>query len=80
MISSWLPDLTATSLAEDPVLSKYLGVQRIRAMGGRTTNSSITGVLVDVLFARFPSHHKEGNTNKLLSAIPHAFGGYVEPR
>jgi 6-phosphogluconate dehydrogenase len=33
-----------------------------------------------VLFARFPSHHKEGNTNKLLSAMRHAFGGHVEPR
>ena len=37
-------------------------------------------VLVDVLFARFPSHRKEGNTNKLLSAMRHAFGGHVEPR
>jgi 6-phosphogluconate dehydrogenase len=76
-----LPDLTATSLAEDPVLSKYLGVSRIRAMGAeRSTRQSREALLVDVLFARFPSHHKEGNTNKLLSAIPHAFGGHVEPR
>jgi len=35
---------------------------------------------VDVLFARFPSNHKEGNTNKLLSAMRQAFGGHVEPR
>ena len=32
------------------------------------------------LFARFPSNHKEGNTNKLLSAMRQAFGGHVEPR
>ena len=33
----------------------------------------------DVLFARFPSHHKEDNTNKLLSAMRQAFGAHVEP-
>jgi hypothetical protein len=50
----------------------------------RSTRRSREAVLVDVLsdplFARFPSHHKEGNANKLLSAMRHAFGGHVEPR
>ena len=31
------------------------------------------------LFARFPSHHKEDNTNKLLSAMRQALGAHVEP-
>jgi len=36
-------------------------------------------MLSNALFARFPSHHKEGNTSKLLSAMRQAFGAHVEP-
>jgi len=39
----------------------------------------LVDVLWDALFARFASHHKEGNTNKLLSAMRQAFGAHVEP-
>ena len=36
-------------------------------------------VLWDALFVRFASHHKEGNTNKLPSAMRQAFRAHVEP-
>ena len=39
----------------------------------------LVDVLSDALFARFPSHHKEGKMNKLLSAMRQAFGAHVEP-
>jgi 6-phosphogluconate dehydrogenase len=39
----------------------------------------LVDVLSDALFARFPSHHKEGNTSKLLSTVRHAFDGHLEP-
>ena len=45
----------------------------------RLREAVLVDVLSDALFARFPSHYKEGNTNKLLSAIRQAFGARVEP-
>ena len=39
----------------------------------------LVDVLSDALFARFPSHHKEGNTNTLLSVMRQAFGAHVGP-
>ena len=39
----------------------------------------LVDVLSNALFARFPAHHKEGNTNKLLSAMRQAFGVHMGP-
>ena len=45
----------------------------------RSRRREAVDMLSDALFARSPSHHKEGNTNKLLSAMRQAFGAHVEP-
>jgi 6-phosphogluconate dehydrogenase len=85
VISSWLLDLTAMSLAEDPALAKYSGVVEDSGEGRWTVNAAIeeavpADVLSAALFARFRSRDKEGTANKLLSAMRHAFGGHVEPK
>ncbi|MBS0223143.1 MAG: decarboxylating 6-phosphogluconate dehydrogenase [Proteobacteria bacterium] len=85
VISSWLLDLTAMSLAEDPALSKYSGVVEDSGEGRWTVNAAIeeavpADVLSAALFARFRSRDREGTANKLLSAMRHAFGGHVEPK
>jgi len=53
-----------------------MGPERSRR---RSREAVLVDMLSDALFARFPSHHKEGNTNKLLSAMRQAFGAHVEP-
>jgi 6-phosphogluconate dehydrogenase len=85
VISSWLLDLTAMSLAEDPALSKFSGVVEDSGEGRWTVNAAIeeavpADVLSAALFARFRSRDREGTANKLLSAMRHAFGGHVEPK
>lgn len=85
VISSWLLDLTALSLAEDPQLAKYSGVVDDSGEGRWTVNTAIeeavpADVLSAALYARFRSRDKEGTANKLLSAMRHAFGGHVEPK
>jgi 6-phosphogluconate dehydrogenase (decarboxylating) len=84
VISSWLLDLTAMSLAEDPALSKYSGLVEDSGEGRWTVNTAIeeavpADVLSAALFARFRSRD-EGTANKLLSTMRHAFGGHVEPK
>jgi 6-phosphogluconate dehydrogenase len=85
VISSWLLDLTAMSLAEDPALAKFSGVVDDSGEGRWTVNAAIeeavpADVLSAALYARFRSRDKEGTANKLLSAMRHAFGGHVEPK
>jgi len=85
VVSSWLLDLTAMSLAEDPQLAKFSGVVDDSGEGRWTVNAAIeeavpADVLSAALYARFRSRDKEGTANKLLSAMRHAFGGHVEPK
>jgi 6-phosphogluconate dehydrogenase len=85
VVSSWLLDLTAAALAEDPELAKYSGFVEDSGEGRWTINAAIeeavpADVLSAALFARFRSRDREGTANKLLSAMRHAFGGHVEPK
>jgi 6-phosphogluconate dehydrogenase len=85
VISSWLLDLTAMSLAQDPELEQFSGVVQDSGEGRWTINAAIeeavpADVLSAALYARFRSRDKEGTANKLLSAMRHAFGGHVEPK
>ena len=85
VVSSWLLDLTASALAEDPALGKYSGFVEDSGEGRWTINTAIeeavpADVLSAALYARFRSRDKEGTANKLLSAMRHAFGGHVEPK
>jgi 6-phosphogluconate dehydrogenase len=85
VIGSWLLDLTAMALAEDPKLSKYSGFVADSGEGRWTINAAIeeavpAEVLSAALYARFRSREKESFSDKLLSAMRNKFGGHVEPK
>jgi len=83
VIGSWLLDLTATALMEDPQLAKFEG--RVSDSGeGRWTvlaavdESVPSPVISAALFSRFSSRGENEFTDKLLSAMRHEFGGHHE--
>jgi 6-phosphogluconate dehydrogenase len=83
VVSSWLLDLSAMALAEDPSLSKYSGVVQDSGEGRWTIMAAIeTAVPVDVLavslFTRFRSRQEANFGEKVLSAMRNKFGGHVE--
>src|SRR3546814_265135 len=85
VVSSWLLDLTATALAENPMLSDYSGVVEDSGEGRWTIMTAIeAAVPVDVLsaalYTRFRSRQEHTFADKLLSALRHKFGGHVEPK
>ena len=84
VVSSWLLDLTASALAENPTLSEFTGHVSDSGEGRWTVEAAIeesvpVPVLSTSLYARFRS--RSGNTfgEKLLSAMRNKFGGHVEP-
>jgi 6-phosphogluconate dehydrogenase len=84
VIGSWLLDLTAMALSEDPELARYSGFVDDSGEGRWTIMAAIeeavpADVLSAALFARFRSREKESFSDKLLSAMRHKFGGHVEP-
>jgi 6-phosphogluconate dehydrogenase len=85
VISSWLLDLTAAALAEDPDLKDFTG--RISDSGeGRWTLAAAIdeGVAAPVLGAalnqRFDSQGGAGFANRVQSAQRKQFGGHEERR
>jgi 6-phosphogluconate dehydrogenase len=83
VIASWLLDLTASALAEDPVLSKFDGRVSDSGEGRWTVKASIdegipTPVLTTALYERFSSRGLAGFSDKLLSAMRYEFGGHLE--
>ena len=85
VIGSWLLDLTASALAEDPELSRFTGYVDDSGEGRWTVMTAIeTGVPADVLsaalYARLRSRGEALFANKLLSAMRNKFGGHVEPK
>jgi 6-phosphogluconate dehydrogenase len=85
VIGSWLLDLTASALAEDPELSRFTGYVDDSGEGRWTVMTAIeAGVPVDVLsaalYARLRSRGEALFANKLLSAMRNKFGGHVEPK
>lgn len=84
VIGSWLLDLTAIALAEDPKLSGYSGFVEDSGEGRWTVMAAIeeavpSNVLSAALFARFRSRAEQSFADKLLSAMRNKFGGHVEP-
>jgi len=74
VISSWLLDLTAEALADDPQLDRYSGVVSDSGEGRWTINAAIDeGVPVPVLSSALYSR-----AGKVLSAMRHGFGGHIE--
>ncbi len=83
VVSSWLLDLTAQALAENPTLSTYTGVVEDSGEGRSTVMAAIEeGVPADVLsaslYVRFRSRQDHTFAEKVLSAMRHKFGGHVE--
>jgi 6-phosphogluconate dehydrogenase len=84
VISSWLLDLTAIALAENPSLSQYTGFVQDSGEGRWTIQAAVDeAVPVDVLsaalFTRFRSRQEHTFAEKVLSAMRQKFGGHVEP-
>lgn len=83
VVASWLLDLTAAALAEDPELNAFSGRVSDSGEGRWTINAAIdeavpAPVLTSALFARFSSRNESEYQNKLLSAMRFQFGGHHE--
>jgi 6-phosphogluconate dehydrogenase len=83
VVTSWLLDLTAQALVENPMLSNYTGVVADSGEGRWTIMAAIEeGVPVDVLsaslYVRFRSRQDHTFAEKVLSAMRQKFGGHVE--
>jgi 6-phosphogluconate dehydrogenase len=83
VVASWLLDLTATALMEDPALSKFAGRVSDSGEGRWTIMAAIdegvpTPVLTTALYARFSSRGEADFQNQLLSAMRFQFGGHLE--
>jgi 6-phosphogluconate dehydrogenase len=85
VVSSWLLDLTAIALAENPTLSNYTGFVQDSGEGRWTINAAIEAavpadVLTAALYTRFRSRQEHTFAEKLLSAMRQKFGGHVEQK
>jgi 6-phosphogluconate dehydrogenase len=83
VVSSWLLDLTATALAEDPALTRFAGRVSDSGEGRWTIRAAIdeavpAPVLTAALYSRFSSRGEADFQNQLLSAMRFQFGGHVE--
>jgi len=85
VVASWLLDLTAIALAEQPKLENFSGSVSDSGEGRWTINAAVDeGVPVPVLsaalFQRFSSRGEADFANKILSAMRMQFGGHVEKK
>jgi 6-phosphogluconate dehydrogenase len=85
VIGSWLLDLTAAALHEDPGLDGFAGRVSDSGEGRWTLEAAIeTGspapVLAAALFQRFASRGEDEFGRRVLSAMRHQFGGHVEKK
>ena len=83
VIASWLLDLTARVLQEDPTLLNFAGRVSDSGEGRWTIKAAIdeavpVPVLTSSLFARFTSRGEAAFADKLLSAMRYQFGGHLE--
>jgi len=83
VVASWLLDLTAAALLEDPQLTKFAGRVSDSGEGRWTIKAAIdeavpAPVLTAALYERFSSRNEAEFQNKLLSAMRYGFGGHLE--
>jgi 6-phosphogluconate dehydrogenase len=83
VLSSWLVDLTAKALVEDPALSKFSGHVQDSGEGRWTVMAAVeeavpADVIAASLFTRFRSRQETSFAEKVLSAMRFQFGGHVE--
>jgi len=85
VISSWLLDLTASAMVDDPSLSKFAGRVSDSGEGRWTIKAAIdegvpVPVLASSLFERFSSRGNADFQDKVLSAMRFGFGGHLEKK
>jgi 6-phosphogluconate dehydrogenase len=85
VITSWLLDLSAAALAEDPRLDGFTGAVDDSGEGRWTVNAAVeeavpAPVLTAALYARFRSRQASTFGEKLLSAMRRQFGGHAEAK
>ena len=83
VIGSWLLDLTAKALLENPELAAFSGRVSDSGEGRWTIRAAIeegvpAHVLTSALYERFSSRGEADFANRLLSAMRFEFGGHVE--
>jgi len=83
VVSSWLLDLTAMALIEDPNLTNYTGFVQDSGEGRWTIMAALeeavpADVLSASLYTRFRSRQEHTYAEKILSAMRHKFGGHIE--
>ncbi len=83
VVGSWLLDLTAAALKQDPQLSQFEG--RVSDSGeGRWTvlaavdEATPAPIITAALFARFSSRGQDEFADKVMSAMRYGFGGHHE--
>jgi 6-phosphogluconate dehydrogenase len=84
VIGSWLLDLTAMALVEDPGLENYAGFVQDSGEGRWTVQAAVeeavpAEVLTAALYTRFRSRREHTFAEKVLSAMRQKFGGHKEP-
>jgi 6-phosphogluconate dehydrogenase len=85
VIRSWLLDLTARALAEDPGLEGFKGRVSDSGEGRWTVAAAIeegvpANVIAAALFSRFESRGNADFADRLLSAMRKQFGGHTEKK
>ena len=83
VIASWLLDLSATALLQDPALKNFAGRVSDSGEGRWTIKAAIdegvpAHVLSSALYERFSSRGDADFADKLLSAMRYQFGGHLE--
>jgi 6-phosphogluconate dehydrogenase len=83
VVGSWLLDLTAMALAENPDLSNFTGEVQDSGEGRWSIVAAMeeavpAAVLAASLFTRFRSRKEHTYAEKVLSAMRNKFGGHVE--
>jgi 6-phosphogluconate dehydrogenase len=83
VIASWLLDLSAAALIQDPALSAFAGRVSDSGEGRWTIKAAIdmgtpAHVLSSALYERFSSRGEANFADKVLSAMRHGFGGHLE--
>ncbi len=85
VVASWLLDLTAQALAQDPALEGFSGHVGDSGEGRWTVDTAVENaipipVLAASLWTRFDSRRADSFANKALSAMRKGFGGHLETK
>jgi 6-phosphogluconate dehydrogenase len=85
VVRSWLLDLTASALQDDPKLDRFAGRVSDSGEGRWALKAAIdlsvpAPTLASALFGRFSSRDEDAYANRLLSAMREQFGGHAERR